>query len=58
MKVTLETINRMKTDGIIQFVESGVLDPKKLEIILSRHELLAKWRSFQERYFPNGGEER
>ncbi len=39
---------------IVQFVESGVLDPNKLEGILARHSLLEKWERIRIKYF-NGG---
>ncbi len=39
---------------IVQFVESGVLDPNKLEEILARHSLLEKWERIRIKYF-NGG---
>jgi hypothetical protein len=35
---------------ILQFVESGVLDPDRLDQILSRHGLLAKWRQFGDKF--------
>jgi hypothetical protein len=35
---------------IAQFVESGILDEKKLRQILERHELLAKWKQFNDKY--------
>jgi hypothetical protein len=31
---------------ILQFVESGVLDPSQLDLILQRHGLLEKWEQF------------
>ena len=33
-----------------QFVESGVLDPQRLQSILSRHGLLTKWENFMRQY--------
>ncbi len=35
---------------IAQFVESGILDEKKLRQILERHGLLAKWQQFNDKY--------
>ena len=32
------------------FIESGVLDPKRLDDVLTRHGLLAKWESFMRQY--------
>ena len=35
---------------ILQFIEAGVLDSNKLDQILARHGLLAKWEKFGERF--------
>jgi hypothetical protein len=35
---------------IQQFVESGTLDATKLDDILTRHKLLAKWQVFEQKY--------
>jgi len=35
---------------ILQFIESGVIHPEKLDPILKRHGLLAKWEQFGERF--------
>lgn len=35
---------------IVQFIESGVIKPGKLDGILSRHRLLAKWREFERKF--------
>ena len=35
---------------VAQFMESGLLDEKKLVQILERHGLLAKWKQFNDRY--------
>ena len=35
---------------IVQFIESGVLDETKLNQILERHGLLAKWKNFKHKY--------
>jgi hypothetical protein len=35
---------------IAQFIESGILDEKKLVQILERHGLLAKWKQFNDKY--------
>ena len=37
-------------DRVSRFVEHGVLDAEKFESILRRHQLLEKWREFQQRY--------
>jgi hypothetical protein len=38
---------------ILQFIEAGVLDSSKLDQILARHGLLAKWEKFGERFLRN-----
>jgi hypothetical protein len=35
---------------IVQFVENGVLDPGKLDLILKRHGLLEKWERFEAKF--------
>jgi hypothetical protein len=35
---------------VAQFLESGILDEKKLLPILERHGLLAKWQQFNDKY--------
>jgi hypothetical protein len=35
---------------ILQFIESGVIHPVKLDSILKRHGLLAKWEQFGDRF--------
>jgi len=35
---------------VLQFIEAGVLNTVKLDQILSRHELLAKWEQFGDRF--------
>ena len=35
---------------ILQFIESGVVDADRLDAVLSRHDLLAKWQWFGDRF--------
>ena len=35
---------------VAQFLESGILDEKRLRQILERHGLLAKWQQFNDKY--------
>ncbi|MEO5802597.1 MAG: hypothetical protein ABIR24_03640, partial [Verrucomicrobiota bacterium] len=35
---------------ILQFIDAGILDSKKLDAILSRHQLLEKWEAFGDRF--------
>ena len=37
-------------DRVSRFVEQDVLDVEKFDAILRRHQLLEKWREFQQRY--------
>jgi hypothetical protein len=38
---------------ILQFIEAGVLNPNKLDQVLVRHALLAKWERFGDRFLRN-----
>jgi hypothetical protein len=38
---------------ILQFIEAGVLDANKLDQVLGRHGLLAKWEKFGDRFLRN-----
>ena len=38
---------------ILQFIEDGVLDVGRLDRVLSRHHLLAKWEQFGDRFLRN-----
>jgi hypothetical protein len=38
---------------ILQFIEAGVLDANKLDQVLVRHGLLAKWERFGDRFLRN-----
>ena len=38
---------------ILQFIESGALDAKKLDAILARHGLLDKWEQFGQRFLKD-----
>lgn len=38
---------------ILQFIEAGVLNPNKLDQVLVRHGLLAKWERFGDRFLRN-----
>ena len=35
---------------LLQFVEAGVLDPAHFQTILSQHELVAAWQSFEQQF--------
>jgi hypothetical protein len=38
---------------ILQFIEAGALDAAKLDQIIARHGLLAKWERFGDKYLEN-----
>ena len=44
--IALQTGRAKDFSRILQFVESGTLDADKLDVILARHGLLAKWEQF------------
>ena len=48
--IALRTGRAKDSARLVQFLESGVVDRKKLESILNRHGLFHKWERFQERY--------
>jgi hypothetical protein len=35
---------------ILQFIEQGAIDTKKLQIIIERHNLTGKWKQFEHRF--------
>jgi hypothetical protein len=48
--IALQTGRAKDFARILQFIEAGVLDPRKLDAILERHRLLAKWEKFGHRF--------
>lgn len=40
-------------DRVIRFVEAGALDAEVFEAILRRHDLMEKWRQFQQTYLDS-----
>lgn len=40
-------------DRVIRFAEAGVLDAEMFEAILQRHNLMEKWRQFQQSYLDS-----
>ena len=48
--IALQTGRAKDFSRILQFVESGVLDAGKLDLILTRHGLLAKWEQFGNKF--------
>ena len=35
---------------LLQFIETGVLDPARFQAILARHELIAAWQRFEQQF--------
>ena len=48
--IALQTGRAKDHNRILQFIESGMLNPDKLDSILARHGLLAKWEQFGDRF--------
>lgn len=48
--IALQTGRAKDFSRVLQFVESGVLAPDRLDSILSRHGLLAKWEEFGNKF--------
>jgi hypothetical protein len=51
--IALQTGRAKDFNRILQFVESGTLSPDKLDSILSRHGLLAKWEEFGNKFLKD-----
>jgi len=48
--IALQTGRPKDAARILQFIESGTLDAARLEGILQRHGLVAKWKQFGDKY--------
>jgi len=48
--IALQTGRSKDFSRILQFIESGTMDSNKLDAILSRHGLLAKWEQFGDKF--------
>jgi len=48
--IALQTGRAKDFSRILQFIEAGVLDAKKLDALLKRHHLLAKWEDFGHKF--------
>jgi hypothetical protein len=51
--IALQTGRAKDFSRILQFIEAGVLDAKKLDAILKRHHLLAKWEKFGHKFLED-----
>jgi hypothetical protein len=48
--IALRTGRPKDHNRILQFIEQGAVDRKKLQIILERHNLTEKWKQFERRF--------
>lgn len=48
--IALQTGRAKDHTRILQFIESGAIDTDKLDLLLSRHGLLAKWAQFEGKF--------
>ena len=48
--IALQTGRAKDHNRVLQFVEQGAIDKKKLHSILERHGLAAKWKQFEHKY--------
>jgi hypothetical protein len=51
--IALETGRAKDHARLVQFVESGALDPASFQAILRRHGLVERWRSFEKRFLEH-----
>ncbi len=51
--IALQTGRAKDFTRILQFIENGVLRPRKLDSILKRHGLLAKWEDFGHKFLKD-----
>jgi len=50
--MTLKTGRTKDFARLLQFVEAGAFDASRLDLILERHGLLAKWQEFELKFLP------
>ena len=48
--IALEVGRAKDKARVLQFIEEGALDAARLEAILARHGLLARWQTFQQQF--------
>ena len=51
--IALQTGRAKDFSRILQFIESGALEPNLLDAILARHGLVAKWKEFEHKFIGN-----
>lgn len=51
--IALQTGRAKDFSRILQFIESGTLDADRLDQILGRHGLLAKWEQFGHKFLED-----
>lgn len=52
--IALQTSRAKDKARLLQFVEAGALDAKRLQTILTRHGLLGRWRQFERTFLQDG----
>ena len=51
--IALQTGRAKDFSRILQFIEGGIIDASKLDSILERHGLVAKWQQFEDKFIGN-----
>ena len=51
--IALQTGRAKDAARVLQFIESGTLDADRLDVILRRHGLVAKWEQFGDKFRDN-----
>ena len=51
--IALQTGRAKDKARLLQFVEAGVLDAKRFQAILTRHDLLDRWQQFQRQFLKD-----
>jgi len=51
--IALKTGRAKDHNRILQFIESGALEPDRLDDILARHGLLEKWEQFRQKFIED-----
>jgi hypothetical protein len=48
--IALRTGRPKDHNRILQFIEQGAVDRKKLQLVIDRHQLTGKWKTFERRF--------
>ena len=52
--IALQTGRARDKARLLQFIEAGVIDPGRFEAVLRRHNLIDRWRQFQQQFSTEG----